>query len=109
MKATDGRGSSSRTVWRAGQLSGDYRANPSHFRALPSGGTHSKHHFDSSLFLAIASYLAWRAHETDAKRLTNIITPSDKVKLYTDRIKQMSKFKAWFFTLLKPKSQSPRL
>ena len=52
--------------------------------------------FDPSLFPAIASYLALRAHETDAKHLANIMAPSDKVKLYTDRIKQMSKFKAWF-------------
>jgi hypothetical protein len=52
--------------------------------------------FDPSLFPAIASYLALRAHEADAKQLANIMAPSDKVKLYTDRIKQMSKFKAWF-------------
>ena len=52
--------------------------------------------FDPSLFPAIASYLALRAHESDAKQLANIIAPSDKVKLYTDRIKQLSKFKAWF-------------
>lgn len=52
--------------------------------------------FDPSLFHAIASYLALRAHEADAKHLANIMAPSDKVKLYTDRIKQMPKFKAWF-------------
>ena len=52
--------------------------------------------FDPSLFPAIASYLALRAHEADAKQLANIMAPSDKVKLYTDRIKQISKFKAWF-------------
>lgn len=52
--------------------------------------------FDPSLFPAIASYLALRAHEADAKHLANIMAPSDKVRLYTDRIKQMSKFKAWF-------------
>lgn len=53
--------------------------------------------FDPSLFPAIASYLALRAHEADAKHLANIMAPSDKVKLYTDRIKQMSKFKAYFY------------
>ena len=53
--------------------------------------------FDPSLFPAIASYLALRAHEADAKHLANIMAPSDKVKLYADRIKQMSKFKAYFY------------
>lgn len=52
--------------------------------------------FDASLFPAIASYLALRAHETDAKHLANIMAPSDKVKMYADRIKQTSKFNAWF-------------
>ncbi len=52
--------------------------------------------FDPSLFPAIASYLALRSHEADARHLANIMAPSDKVKLYADRIKQMAKFKAWF-------------
>ncbi|HMW28566.1 MAG TPA: hypothetical protein PKE44_03240 [Plasticicumulans sp.] len=52
--------------------------------------------FDPSLFPAVASYLALRSHEADARQLAHIMAPSDKVKLYADRIKQMAKFKAWF-------------
>jgi hypothetical protein len=54
--------------------------------------------FDQSLFTAIASYLAFRVSETDAKLVAKIVAPSDKVTLYTDRIKQIVKFKAWFYT-----------
>ena len=53
--------------------------------------------FDQSLFTAIASYLALRVSEPDAKLVAKIFAPSDKVTLYTDRIKQIAKFKAWFY------------
>jgi type IV secretory pathway VirB4 component len=54
--------------------------------------------FDSSLFTAVANYLALRVNESDAKLIAKIFAPSDKVTLYTDRIKQMAKFKAWFYS-----------
>lgn len=54
--------------------------------------------FDSSLFTAVANYLALRVNESDAKLMAKIFAPSDKVTLYADRIKQMTKFKAWFYS-----------
>ncbi len=54
--------------------------------------------FDSSLFTAVANYLALRVSEPDAKLMAKIFAPSDKLTLYTDRIKQMAKFKAWFYS-----------
>ena len=54
--------------------------------------------FDPSLFTAVANYLALRVGEPDAKLMAKIFAPSDKVTLYADRIKQMDKFKAWFYS-----------
>jgi DNA phosphorothioation-dependent restriction protein DptH len=54
--------------------------------------------FDASLFTAVANYLALRVSEPDAKLMAKIFAPSDKLTLYTDRIKQMAKFKAWFYS-----------
>ncbi len=54
--------------------------------------------FDSSLFTAVANYLALRVSEPDAKLMAKIFAPSDKLTLYTDRIKQIAKFKAWFYS-----------
>ena len=54
--------------------------------------------FDDSIFTAIASFLALRTSETDAKKLARIIAPSDKLKLFTDRVKQTQKYHAWFST-----------
>ncbi len=54
--------------------------------------------FDASLFTAVANYLALRVNESDAKLMAKIFAPSDKVTLYADRIKQMAKFKAWFYS-----------
>jgi DNA phosphorothioation-dependent restriction protein DptH len=54
--------------------------------------------FDSSLFTAVANYLALRVNEPDAKLMAKIFASSDKLTLYTDRIKQMAKFKAWFYS-----------
>jgi len=45
-----------------------------------------------------ANYLALRVNESDAKLMAKIFAPSDKVTLYADRIKQMAKFKAWFYS-----------
>ena len=53
--------------------------------------------FDQSLFTAIANYLTLRVNESDAKLMAKILAPSDKVGLYADRIKQMAKFKGWFY------------
>jgi DNA helicase HerA-like ATPase len=53
--------------------------------------------FDSSLFTAVANYLALRLNEADAKLMAKNFAASDKVGLYTDRIKQMPKYKAMFY------------
>jgi DNA phosphorothioation-dependent restriction protein DptH len=54
--------------------------------------------FDTSLFTAVANYLALRVNESDARLMAKIFAPSDKVTLYTDRIKQTAKYKAWFYS-----------
>jgi len=54
--------------------------------------------FDPSLFNAVANYLALRLNDSDAKLMAKIFAPSDKVSLYADRIKQIAKFKAWFYS-----------
>lgn len=54
--------------------------------------------FDDSLFTSIASYLALRTSEADAKKIAKIIAPSDKLALFTDRVKQTEKYRAWFYT-----------
>jgi hypothetical protein len=53
--------------------------------------------FDPSLFTAVANYLALRLNEADAKLMAKNFAVSDKVGLYTDRIKQMPKYKAMFY------------
>jgi len=53
--------------------------------------------FDSSVFTAIANYLALRLNDADAKLIAKIVAPSDKMSLFADRIKQMQKYKAWFY------------
>jgi hypothetical protein len=53
--------------------------------------------FDPSLFTAVANYLALRLNETDAKLMAKNFAVSDKVGLYTDRIKQMPKYKAMYY------------
>ncbi len=52
--------------------------------------------FDDSIFTAIASYLALRTSETDARKMAKIFAPSDKLALFTDRIKQTAKYRGWF-------------
>ena len=53
--------------------------------------------FDPSLFNAVANYLALRLSETDAKLMAKSFAVSDKVSLYTDRIKQMPKYQALYY------------
>jgi len=53
--------------------------------------------FDPSLFTAVANYLALRLNENDAKLMAKGFAVSDKVGLYTDRIKQMPKYKAMYY------------
>lgn len=53
---------------------------------------------DSSLLTAIASYLALRVSEPDARWMARIFAPSVRQSLYTDLIKQLPKFKAWFYS-----------
>jgi len=53
--------------------------------------------FDPSLFNAVANYLALRLNETDAKVMAKIMASTDHVSRFTDRIKQMPKYHAFFF------------
>ena len=50
------------------------------------------------MFTAIASYLALRTSEQDAKKMARIFASLDKVSLFTDRIKQTEKYHGWFFS-----------
>ena len=54
--------------------------------------------FDDSMFTAVASYLALRVNESDAKKMARVMAPSDKIALYSDRIKQTEKYRAWYLT-----------
>jgi DNA phosphorothioation-dependent restriction protein DptH len=54
--------------------------------------------FNDSMFSAIASYLALRTSEPDARRMAKIFVPSDKLALFTDRIKQTEKYNGWFYS-----------
>jgi len=53
--------------------------------------------FDPSIYTAVASYLTLRLHETDAKLMAKMFASSDKVSLFTDRIKQMAKYHGYFY------------
>ena len=53
--------------------------------------------FDPSLFGAVASYLALRLGEADAKLIAKTFAATDKVGLYTDRIKQMPKYRGLYY------------
>jgi DNA phosphorothioation-dependent restriction protein DptH len=53
--------------------------------------------FDPSLFMAIANYLALRLNETDAKLMAKSFAISEKVGLYTDRMKHMPKYQAMYY------------
>ena len=53
--------------------------------------------FHVSVFSAIASYLALRLTETDAKSLVRNVASSQHERMLVDRIKQMTRFKALYF------------
>lgn len=53
--------------------------------------------FDSSLFTAVANYLALRLNEPDAKLMAKSFASADKIGLYTDRIKMMPKYQAMYY------------
>jgi len=53
--------------------------------------------FDASIFTTVANYLALRLNEPDAKLMAKTFAASDKVGLYTDRIKHMPKYEAIYY------------
>lgn len=54
--------------------------------------------FHSSLFSAIANYLVLRVTEADAKVLVRNVASSDQERTLIDKIKQMEKYRALYFT-----------
>jgi DNA polymerase III delta prime subunit len=54
--------------------------------------------FNASLFSAIANYLVLRLNETDAKSLVRNVSSSDLERTLIDKIKQIDRFKAFYFT-----------
>lgn len=54
--------------------------------------------FNPSLFSAFANYLVLRVTETDAKALVRNVSSSDQERTIIDKIKQMEKFRALYFT-----------
>lgn len=54
--------------------------------------------FNASLFSAVANYLVLRLNETDAKALVRNVASSDQERMLVDRIKQMDRFKAMYFS-----------
>ncbi len=54
--------------------------------------------FHSSLYSAIANYLVLRVTEADAKVLVRNVSTSDQERALIDRIKQMEKYRALYFT-----------
>ena len=54
--------------------------------------------FDSSLFSAIANYLVLRLTEADAKSLVRMVGSSQQERDLIDKIKQMDRFKAIYFS-----------
>ncbi len=54
--------------------------------------------FDISLFSAIANYLVLRLTDTDAKALVRNVASSDQERGLIDKIKQMDRFKALYFS-----------
>ncbi len=53
--------------------------------------------FDVSVFSAIANYLIFRSTDADAKFLVRNVANSKQEKVLIDRIKQMEKYKAFYF------------
>jgi len=54
--------------------------------------------FHKSVFSAIANYLVLRMTETDAKSLVKNVASSQHQRTLVDRIKQMDRFKAFYFS-----------
>lgn len=54
--------------------------------------------FHASLFSAIANYLVLRVTEADAKVLVRNVASSDQERSLIDKIKQMEKYRALYFT-----------
>lgn len=54
--------------------------------------------FHASLFSAIANYLVLRVTEADAKVLIRNVSSSDQERALIDKIKQMEKYRALYFT-----------
>ena len=54
--------------------------------------------FHVSLFSAIANYLVLRLNESDAKALVRNVASSDQERVLVDKIKQMDRFKALYFS-----------
>jgi DNA polymerase III delta prime subunit len=59
--------------------------------------------FNNSLFSVIANYLVLRLNEADAKVLVRNVATSDQERTLIDKIKQMDRFKALYFTEAKRK------
>jgi hypothetical protein len=54
--------------------------------------------FQDSLFSAIANYLVLRVTEADAKALVRKVAPHDQERALIDKIKQIERFKALYFS-----------
>jgi len=54
--------------------------------------------FNASLFSAIANYLVLRMNEADAKAFMRNVASSDQERMLVDKIKQMDRFKAIYFS-----------
>ena len=65
--------------------------------------------FHPSLFSAIANYLVLRVTEADAKVLVRNVSSSDQERALIDKIKQMEKFRALYFTERQKKPSSVAL
>ena len=53
--------------------------------------------FDTSVFSAIANYLVLRSTDADARFLVRNVSSSQRERALIDRIKQMDRFKAYYF------------
>src|SRR5215471_8247716 len=54
--------------------------------------------FNPSLFSSVANYLVLRLNESDAKALVRNVASSDQERTLVDRIKQLERFKALYFS-----------
>ena len=58
----------------------------------------SSRDFDDAIYSQIASYLLLRLTEQDAKLLARNITTSDQARRVADRLKQLERYHALFFS-----------